>query len=71
MPETFIVATINHLPIEQITACPTNPHVHTDQQVAQIAASIAEFSFVNPILIGDDGSLLPATAAWPRLAYSA
>lgn len=31
---------------------------HSDEQIAQIAASIAEFGFVNPILIGDDGVVI-------------
>jgi ParB-like chromosome segregation protein Spo0J len=28
-----------------------NPRTHYEQQVMQIAASIAEFGFVNPILV--------------------
>jgi DNA modification methylase len=35
-----------------------NPRTHPDWQVAQIAASIAEFGFVNPILVGADGVLI-------------
>lgn len=31
-----------------------NARTHPDWQIAQIAASIAEFGFTNPILIGDD-----------------
>lgn len=31
-----------------------NARTHSDDQIAQIAASIAEFGFVNPILIGSD-----------------
>ncbi|MGE4359972.1 MAG: site-specific DNA-methyltransferase, partial [Lysobacteraceae bacterium] len=31
---------------------------HSDEQIAQIAASIAEFGFVNPILTGADGVLV-------------
>jgi ParB-like chromosome segregation protein Spo0J len=31
-----------------------NARTHSEDQVAQIAASIAEFGFVNPILIGSD-----------------
>ena len=29
-----------------------NARTHSDQQVAQIAASIREFGFTNPVLIG-------------------
>jgi hypothetical protein len=40
---------------------------HSEDQVAQIAGSIAEFGFVNPILVGDDGVSWQATAAcWLR-----
>jgi site-specific DNA-methyltransferase (adenine-specific) len=35
-----------------------NSRTHSDQQVAQIAASIKEFGFTNPILLGDDGVLI-------------
>lgn len=31
-----------------------NARLHSDQQIGQIANSIAEFGFVNPILVGDD-----------------
>ena len=32
--------------------------MHSDDQVAQIAASIAEFGFTNPILAGSDGIIV-------------
>ncbi len=35
-----------------------NPRLHPDWQIAQIAASIMEFGFVNPILVGADGVLI-------------
>ena len=35
-----------------------NARQHSDEQIAQIAASIAEFGFVNPILTGADGVLV-------------
>ena len=35
-----------------------NARTHSDEQVAQIAASIAEFSFINPILIGEDDVII-------------
>src|ERR1019366_5933272 len=35
-----------------------NPRTHSPEQVAQIAASIREFGFVNPILIAPDGGLI-------------
>ena len=35
-----------------------NARTHSDAQVAQIAGSIAEFGFVNPVLVGDDGVIV-------------
>lgn len=35
-----------------------NARLHPDWQVAQIAASIAEFGFCNPILVGGDGVIV-------------
>ncbi len=35
-----------------------NSRTHSDQQVAQIAGSIREFGFVNPVLIDPDGGII-------------
>jgi DNA modification methylase len=35
-----------------------NSRTHSEEQVAQIAGSIAEFGFVNPVLVGDDGIIV-------------
>jgi DNA modification methylase len=35
-----------------------NARTHTDEQVAQIAASIREFGFVNPVLLKDDNTII-------------
>jgi ParB-like chromosome segregation protein Spo0J len=42
---------IEHWPIERLTPFARNPRMHSDEQVAQIAAGIAEFGFENPILV--------------------
>lgn len=40
----------------ELEACPSNPRTHTPKQIKQIAASIQEFGFVNPVLVdGSDG----------------
>lgn len=41
-------------PIERLIPYVRNARTHLEDQVAQIAASIAEFGFVNPVLIGTD-----------------
>ena len=43
---------------ERLVPYARNARTHSDQQVAQIAASIAEFGFTNPILIGDDDVII-------------
>lgn len=35
-----------------------NARTHSEAQVAEIAGSIREFGFVNPVLIGEDGTLI-------------
>src|SRR6516165_438471 len=37
---------------------PRNPRTHTPKQVKQIAASIKEFGFITPVLIGGDGGII-------------
>lgn len=39
--------------VENLIPYARNSRVHTDEQIAQIAASIREFGFVNPIIIDD------------------
>jgi len=45
---------IQHWPTDQLIPYARNARTHTDEQVAQIAGSIAEFGFVNPVLVGED-----------------
>src|ERR1700722_19918387 len=40
----------------------TNPRTHTPEQVAQIAASIREWGWTNPILVGADNDVLAGHA---------
>ncbi len=42
---------IDYRPIESLTAYARNARTHSDEQVAQIAASIREFGFNNPVLV--------------------
>jgi DNA modification methylase len=44
--------------IERLIPYARNARTHTDEQVAQIAASIAEFGFNQPVLISPDGSII-------------
>ncbi len=38
--------------VERLVPWAKNPHTHSDAQVAQIAASIAELGFNNPMPVG-------------------
>jgi ParB-like chromosome segregation protein Spo0J len=47
---------IETTPIEKLIPYARNSRTHSDQQVAQVAASIREFGFTNPVLIdAEDG----------------
>jgi ParB-like chromosome segregation protein Spo0J len=50
--------TIERLALEALTPYANNARTHSEAQVAQIAASIAEFGFVNPVLIDGDGTVI-------------
>jgi DNA modification methylase len=45
-------------PIHKLVPYARNPRTHSDQQVMQIAASIAQFGFVNPVLVDSDAGIL-------------
>ncbi|MGC8884855.1 MAG: ParB/Srx family N-terminal domain-containing protein, partial [Bryobacteraceae bacterium] len=53
---------IERWPLDRLIAYARNPRTHTEEQVAQIAASIAEFGFVNPVLVGADGVIIAGHA---------
>lgn len=44
--------------IDSLTPYIRNSRTHSDEQVAQIAASIKEFGFTNPVLIDGDGGII-------------
>jgi ParB-like chromosome segregation protein Spo0J len=58
----LLVGPIEPRPIQQLTASPHNARTHSTAQIQQIAASIREFGFVNPILIGTDQTVIAGHA---------
>lgn len=46
---------IEHWPVEKLIPYANNPRTHTPEQIQQIAASIKEFGFTNPILADEKG----------------
>ncbi|TDQ41877.1 site-specific DNA-methyltransferase [Tepidicella xavieri] len=49
---------IEHWPTAKLIPYARNARTHSEEQVVQIAASIAEFGFTNPILAGSDGVII-------------
>lgn len=49
---------LGHLPPSSLRAYPGNARTHSKKQIKQIAASIREFGFTNPVLISDDDEII-------------
>ena len=58
MSASWFVDKIEQWPTAKLLPYARNARTHSDDQVAQIAASIAEFGFTNPILAGSDGVIV-------------
>ena len=53
---------VEQWPVERLVPYARNARTHSDEQVMQIAASIAEFGFVNPVLVGPDNVIVAGHA---------
>jgi DNA modification methylase len=53
---------IEKWPIDRLIPYARNARTHTDKQIAQVAASIAEFGWTNPILVGAGGIIIAGHA---------
>jgi DNA modification methylase len=53
---------VEQWPVDRLIPYARNARTHSDSQVAQVAGSIAEFGFVNPILVGPDGVIVAGHA---------
>jgi ParB-like chromosome segregation protein Spo0J len=49
---------IEHWPTDRLRPNARNARTHSPEQVAQIAASIVEFGFVNPILVDSNAGII-------------
>jgi len=49
---------IEHLLVSSLIPYARNSRTHSDEQVSQIAGSIREFGFTNPVLIDADGTII-------------
>lgn len=53
-----LVDKFEHWSIDRLLPYAKNSRTHSDEQIAQIAASIKAFGFTNPILVGNDGVIV-------------
>ena len=53
---------IERWPIERLIPRANNPRTHSREQVANIAASISEFGWTNPVLVDGDDLILAGHA---------
>jgi DNA modification methylase len=58
MSASWLADKIEQWPTAKLLPYARNARTHSSDQVAQIAASIAEFGFTNPILAGSDGVIV-------------
>ena len=49
---------VEQLKVGDLIPYVNNSRTHSDEQVMQVASSIKEFGFTNPILIDDDGGII-------------
>ena len=55
---TAMAQRIEHWPISRLVPYAKNARTHSDEQIMQIAASIAEFGFTNPILVDTNAGII-------------
>ena len=56
--QSTLIESVEHWPLQCLIPYARNARTHEEDQVAQIASSIAEFGFVNPILVGSDNVII-------------
>lgn len=50
--------TVKYRPVSELVPYVRNARTHSDEQVAQLAGSIKEFGWTNPILVDNDGGII-------------
>lgn len=53
---------VEHWPIGRLRTRSTNPRTHSPEQIAQLAASIREWGWTNPILVGAEDDIIAGHA---------
>ena len=49
---------IEYVPVDDLKAYERNARTHSDEQIKQVAESIKEFGFTNPVLIDEHNELI-------------
>jgi len=49
---------VQRWPIDRLVPYARNARTHSDMQISQIAASIREWGWTNPVLVGEDGTII-------------
>jgi len=62
MPSPTIADHVEQWPLDKLIPYTQNARTHSDNQVDQIAASILEFGFTNPILADGGGTIIAGHA---------
>jgi DNA modification methylase len=62
MNSPIIAEQLKHMSVDELIPDVRNPRTHPDKQVAQIAASIVEYGFTNPVLIDTAGGIIAGHA---------
>jgi ParB-like chromosome segregation protein Spo0J len=57
-PQTRFVQQVEQIPVSDLIPYARNARTHSDAQVAQIAGSIQEFGFCNPVLIDGQNGII-------------
>ncbi len=52
-------------PLDRLVPYDRNPRTHSEEQIAQIAASIAEFGFLNPVLVDTNNGIIAGHGRLP------
>src|SRR5436309_10172470 len=60
--ELHLATTIEHWPLERLVPYERNARTHSTAQIEQIAQSIREFGFTNPILVDSQAGILAGHA---------
>lgn len=56
--QTMKNLSINYIGLDKLIPYVNNSRTHDDAQIAQIASSIKEFGFTNPVLVDDEGGII-------------